>query len=75
MDDDVREELESAIEACIDATVAAETFAMRRELDALNSWMRAEVEKLKAREAYMLERLHAMMQAEVDDVAEARTLN
>jgi hypothetical protein len=75
---DAREELEEAIDAVINAAVAVETASMRRELDALNSWMRAEVQKLQAREAYMLERLHAMMevaQAEVDDAAAPRTLN
>jgi len=74
MTDDVREDLEAAIDDLITAAVAAETFAMRRELDALNSWMKSQMEQMRAREALMFERLHAMMQADVDDFAE-RTLN
>jgi hypothetical protein len=77
---DARDELEEAIDAVIVATVAAETASMRRELDALYVWMKVEVQKLQAREAFMLERLRLLQamevaQAGVDNIAETRTLN
>ena len=77
---DVRAELEEAIDELITAAVAAETASMRRELDALERWMKSQMLQMRAREALMCERLRWLQamevaQAEADDVAATRTLN